>query len=149
MSQENLSSGVCDQLRLKLACSATEAVYSHEIANIETRNILLCRQRTTKALIRLPCCAGWYGPLLFAYGIRQVFSWRSSYIWVQLATCFSYSFVHMFVSVNCTLHPYSQVCNQAAPVAEWLRMLVFRALNHSSSHCSGFETSLCHMWDKL
>ena len=46
-SRENLSSGVCDQATLKLACSATET--------------------------------GWSAPLLFAYGIRQVFSWWGSY----------------------------------------------------------------------
>ena len=37
------------------------------------------RQRTIKALIRLRGCAGWSAPLLFAYGIRQVFSWRGSF----------------------------------------------------------------------
>ena len=31
---------------------------SHEIANIETRDIILSRQRTIKALIRLRECAG-------------------------------------------------------------------------------------------
>ena len=35
-----------------------------EISDIETRGIILSRQRTTKALI----CAGWSAPLLFAYG---------------------------------------------------------------------------------
>ena len=61
------------------ACSATEASKSHEIANIETRDIQ-SRQRTTKVLIRLRGCAGWSVPLLFAYGIKQVFSWQSSYM---------------------------------------------------------------------
>ena len=32
--------GVCDQVRHKLACSPTEASQSHEIANIETRDII-------------------------------------------------------------------------------------------------------------
>ena len=34
----------------------------------ENRGIILSRQRTTKALIR---CAGWFAPLLFAYGIHR------------------------------------------------------------------------------
>ena len=53
--------GVFDQVRLKPA-------YSHEIANIETGDIILSRQRTTNVLIRLRGCAGWCAPLLFANG---------------------------------------------------------------------------------
>ena len=34
--------------------------------NIETRDIIVSRQRTTKVLIRLHGCAGWSAPLLFA-----------------------------------------------------------------------------------
>ena len=43
------------------------------------------RQRTTKALIRLRRCAGWSVPLLFAYGIKHIFSWPGSFsnnIWI-------------------------------------------------------------------
>ena len=36
--------GVCDQVRLKPACSATEASYRLEILDIETRDIRLSRQ---------------------------------------------------------------------------------------------------------
>ena len=50
--------GIFDQVSLKPACSATEISQSHEIAHIETRGILLFRQQTTKALIRLHGCAG-------------------------------------------------------------------------------------------
>ena len=39
--------------------------------DIETRGIILSRQRTTKALTRLRGCAGWSVPLLFAYGINR------------------------------------------------------------------------------
>ena len=60
--------GVCDQVRLKPACSAKEASWNHEIANIETRDIILSWQRTTKVLIRLRECACWSVPLLIAYG---------------------------------------------------------------------------------
>ena len=31
------------------------------------------------------------------------------------------------------------------PLAEWLRMLIFSALNCSSSHCCGFEPSSGHV----
>ena len=77
-SWENVSSGVSDQVRLKLACSATEASMRLGILVTETRDITLSRQRTTKALIRLRGCAGWSAPLLFAYDIRHVFSWSGS-----------------------------------------------------------------------
>ena len=50
--------GVFDLVSLKPTCSATEASESHEIANIETRDVILSRQRKTKALIRLRGCAG-------------------------------------------------------------------------------------------
>ena len=50
--------GVCDQVRLKPACSATETSKSLEILGIETRGIILSRQRTTKTLIRLRGCTG-------------------------------------------------------------------------------------------
>ena len=77
-SWENLSSGVSDQV--KLASSATEASMRLEILVTVTRDIILSKQRTTKALIR-PCgCAGWSVPLLFAYDIRHIFSWPGSTI---------------------------------------------------------------------
>ena len=41
-----------------------------EILAITSRGIILSRQRTTKALIRLHGCACWSAPLLFAYGIN-------------------------------------------------------------------------------
>ena len=63
--------GVCNQVRHKLACSATETTYSLEISAIVRRDIILSRQRTTKVLIRLRGCAGWSAPLLFAYGINR------------------------------------------------------------------------------
>ena len=50
--------GVSGQLRLKQACSAAETNWSLEILDIETRDIILHRQQTTKALIRLRGCAG-------------------------------------------------------------------------------------------
>ena len=58
---------------------------SLEISAIESRDIILSKQRTTKALIRLRGCAGWSAPLLFAYDIRHIFSWPGSFIF-SLAT---------------------------------------------------------------
>ena len=71
--------GVCDQVRLKLLCSATETSYRLEILDIETRGIILPQQWITKVLIRLRGCTGWSAPLLFAYGKKRVFSWGGSY----------------------------------------------------------------------
>ena len=62
---------VCDQARHKPACAATEASLSLEILAIASRGIVLSRQRTTKALIRLRRCADWSAPLLFTYGINR------------------------------------------------------------------------------
>ena len=59
--------GVCDQVRLKPACSASETRKRLKIYDIGTRSIILSRQRTTRALIRLRVCGGWSVPLLFAY----------------------------------------------------------------------------------
>ena len=73
-----MSSGVSVQVRLKPACAATEASWRLEISAIESRDIILSKQRTTKALIRLRGCAGWSAPLLFAYDIRHIFSWPGS-----------------------------------------------------------------------
>ena len=63
--------GVCDQSRLKPACSATKTSKKLEILDIETRGIILSKQRITRALTRLRRCAGWSAPLLFAYGYNR------------------------------------------------------------------------------
>ena len=59
--------GFCDQVRHKPACAAREARQRLEISDIETRGIILSRQRTTKVLISLRGSA----PLLFTYGINR------------------------------------------------------------------------------
>ena len=41
------------------------------MSDIETRGIILSRQRTTKALFSVRGCAGCSAPLLFAYGINR------------------------------------------------------------------------------
>ena len=61
--------GVCDEGKLKPAYAATEARL--ESSDIETRSIILSRQRTTKVLSSLRGCAGWSAPLLFAYWINR------------------------------------------------------------------------------
>ena len=75
------------QVRLKLACSATEARLRLEILVTHTRDNTLSRQRTTKALIRLRGCAGLSAPLMFAYDIRHVFSWPSSFLFEDWIHC--------------------------------------------------------------
>ena len=50
--------GVSYQVRLKLVRSADETSRGLEISDVETRDIILSRQRTTKVLIRLSGCAG-------------------------------------------------------------------------------------------
>ena len=70
-SRENLSLRYSDQVRLKPACSATETSYYLGILDSASIGIILSRQRTTKALIRLPGCADWSAPLLFAYEINR------------------------------------------------------------------------------
>ena len=75
---QKVSLGVSDQARHKPACTATEASQSLEISAIESRDIILFKQQTTKALIRLHECTGWSAPLLVAYDIRHIFSWPGS-----------------------------------------------------------------------
>ena len=66
-----MSSGVSNQARHKPACTATEAGLSLEISAIESRDIILSKQQTTKVLIRLRGCAGWSAPLLFGYDLTH------------------------------------------------------------------------------
>ena len=76
-SWENLSSEVCDQIRLEPACSATEAKQSLETLDMEFWAIILskrwmkrrwsaCASDCVNAQLR--GCAGWSVSLLFAYG---------------------------------------------------------------------------------
>ena len=69
--------GVCDQGRLKLVCSATEARQRFGISDIGTRGTILSRQRTTKALIRLRECA----ELICAFVVRIWHKTRFSMTW--------------------------------------------------------------------
>ena len=72
--------GICDKVRLKPACSATETSLSFEILDMENTGFTLSRKWTIMALIRLRGCVGWSAPLLFAYGKANFFqSWRGSF----------------------------------------------------------------------
>ena len=62
--------GVSDQVRP--ACSAKQTSLRLEILDIETRDIILSRQRTTTVLIRL---CGWH---------KQIFSWRGLNVIAQI-----------------------------------------------------------------
>ena len=101
---QNLSSGDSDQARHKPAWAATEASQSLEISAIESRDIILSKQRTTKALIRLSGCAGWSAPLLFAYDIRHIFSWPGSYIHVHMCCTHSWLSKILLGAISRPLH---------------------------------------------
>ena len=75
--------GVSDQVWLKPACSTSEVIWSLEILDLARIDIILSRQRTIKALIRLRGCAGWSAPFLFAYCINR-FSHDVAHIRIML-----------------------------------------------------------------
>ena len=62
--------GICNQGRLKVAC-LIQKLARVENMDITIKGIVLSRQWTTKALIRLRGCAGWSVPFLLAYGINR------------------------------------------------------------------------------
>ena len=55
---------VCDIVKLKPDCLASETSRNIEILRIASGIIKLSRKRTTKALLSLRGCAGWSAPLL-------------------------------------------------------------------------------------
>ena len=85
MSWEKLSLEVCEQVRLKLACSPTETSWSLEILDIESIGIVLSMKRITKTLIRLRGCAGWSASLIFAYGINKRGSFAVDFLIIALS----------------------------------------------------------------
>ena len=96
--------------RHKPACAATEASKSLEISAIESNYIILSKQRTTKALIRLRRCAGWSAPLLFAYDIRHIFSWRGSHVCCR----YSLELLPRDDSVEYQQHIFMEKCRKLA-----------------------------------
>ena len=71
---------VSDIARLKPVSSVTETRLKSEISSVASLDILLSKQRITKALIRLRGCSGWSAPLLFPNPRRQVFLCRGPYL---------------------------------------------------------------------
>ena len=69
--------GVSDNAMLKPVSSASETSYNIEISLEASLDIILPRNRITKALISLRGCTGWSAPLLFASPPKTVFlaSW--------------------------------------------------------------------------
>ena len=53
-----------------------------EILDWESVGFILSRQQTTNSLSGLCGCAGWSALLMFAYGVRQIFSCRGSFSFV-------------------------------------------------------------------
>ena len=66
LSRENLSSGFPTRVDLNRPAQLQKLG-----GVIETRGIILSRQRTTKALTRLRGCAGWSARFLFPCGINR------------------------------------------------------------------------------
>ena len=65
--------GFTDNARHKPASSHTETSLKIEISLVASLDMILCNTLITTVLIRLPGCAGWSAPLLFANPRRQVF----------------------------------------------------------------------------
>ena len=110
-SKENESSGVCDQLRFKPVCSATEASQNPQSLDLASIDTILSKQWTTKVLIRLRISAGWSVPLLFAYGLRHVFAWRGPYNNVHhfSSKCHCWQMLDMHFSLEAKLRPEEQI----------------------------------------
>ena len=68
--------GASDKARLNPVSTATETSSKIESSLVASLDMVLSKQRITKALIRLRGCAGWSSPLLFANLRRQVCSRR-------------------------------------------------------------------------
>ena len=111
---------VCDQVRHKPDCAAKEARWRLGISDIETRKMMLSRQRTTKALIRLRGCTVWSAPLLFAYGKAGfLMTWlnytrTTGFINMPLVSCMRYflsfslpfgvgSWLRHFLDISCNV----------------------------------------------
>ena len=83
--------GISDPARHKPACAATEASMRLELLVTDTRDITL-----------LSCGSGWSAPLLFAYGIRHVFSWPGSSNCVPLQHSDLWVSSALYCDISCT-----------------------------------------------
>ena len=98
--------GVCDQIRLKPAC-----------LHVKTKDIILSKQRITKALIRLRGCAGWSAPLLFAYGNTGFLM-----TWLNYNTAQAKSWVEGSFPADCNQSILNQRTNSPVTFA-WANLL--------------------------
>ena len=136
-----MSLGVSDQARRKLACAVTEASSILEISDIRSRDIILSKQRTIKALIRLHGCAGWSAPLLFTYGIKHIFSWSGSFSFgnfvkrLHLRKQKNILILSDFCVVYCALqHAPTSFINGLTSVL-WLQGFLFSCLTRKKRKC--------------
>ena len=67
--------------------------------------MVLSKTRKTKALIRLPRCAGWSAPVLFANPRRQVFSHRGPIIVCTNKACIFIMDLNRTISMKFYLMP--------------------------------------------
>ena len=87
-SRENLSSGFATSNTQTGLLSYKDKLESFEILDLASIGIILSKQRTTKALIRLRGCAGCSASLLFAYG-KTRFCRCDSYVHSTCRFCYS------------------------------------------------------------
>ena len=147
-SWENVSSGVCDQVRLKLACSTTEASIRLEILVTETRDITLSRQRTTKALTDCAdaqvdlhlCCSHMTWHVFSLPGSYIVWHWAclmlSGLIFMSHDSFYKH-FVHVYVTLFSLLNRF---CNLFLPFNNQLwcvkRICVFEHSVMTNFNCA-------------
>ena len=125
-SRENLSSVVCDQVRLKPVCSATETSKRLETLGLATVGIILSKEWTNKLLTRLCGCTVWSEPLLITYCINR-FSHEVAHLIPNMVT---------FMKFNPNW-PFSGV------VQDWRSMCVL-FFRHSWSAIFHFHHSHCN-----
>ena len=94
-SRENLVFGVCNQIRQTGLLSYRSKLVLR-FSDLASKGIILSRQWTTEALIRLRGCAGWCVSLVIAYGINR-FSHDMVQIIIIIPICFGgvYCFQHV------------------------------------------------------
>ena len=85
---------ISNQVRFKLACSATEASQRLEILYTETRGLILYGQQIKKVLISLRGCPSWSVSLLFKYA-KSRFWLGEAHLWP----------IKKFCCANVVTHP--------------------------------------------
>ena len=142
--------GVCNQVRLKQACSATETSYGLEVLAIASRDITLSKQRTTKVLIRLHGCAGWSAALLFACGKSRFSHDVAQFLFLNVfkgndqLTLSEYNAVSIYDSgcYDCLWYFYNFLQLRCS-ASRWSFLRPRKSLSHSRWYC------LWRQWTKL